>query len=171
MASVQGFCFGRSQPWALFACLLPLLHPCLGSQPNFPPLLICLRATACVISFILGLYFAFLRPALLEGPVMRGCAGQRSVGWGRQGAGVLPAVGHQRSSGRQQGLGSWIKIGPSSCCSLRGTAQRRERKQTPHRPARCVYVWCPHYSSARSHWATLHPHCCYRCLFFKVTFY
>lgn len=121
----------------------------------FSPLLICSRATACVISSILGLHVAFLRPAVLQGPVMRGRAGQRSEGWGRRGAGGPPAAGHQLGSGRPQGLNSRIKIGRVPAAAGPGTARPREGSGG-HAGLLAVYVWCPRCSSARSHWVTLH---------------
>lgn len=170
MASVQGFCFEQSQPWALFACLFPLLHSCLGSQPYFPPSAYLFESSSLC---------HFLHPWLVlclfttcgalracdEGmgrPAIRGLGTPESRRAASSGAPaeLRKAAGAQfLSKNRPEFL-----LQPPRHCPAQGTEADATQACTL-----CLCVWCPHYSSARSHWATLHPHC-YRCLFFKVAF-
>lgn len=90
----MGFCFRSSQPWVLFASLLPPLHSCLGSQPYFLPLLF-LFETNCLCHF-LHLWHIFFFFFLMAQGTVRSC----DVGLGRSGIRVLGTPRMQQADQR-----------------------------------------------------------------------
>lgn len=98
---------------------------CMRATPvSFPSSLACFAFTTC--GALRACDEGMCRPATEAGDAIASRRASSKTSW---------------ALGRQQELSSWVKIGPSSCCSRRGTARLRERKQTPHRPVRCVYVF------------------------------
>lgn len=142
-----------SQPWALFAGVLPLLGPCVGSQSYFLPLLICLGATACVISFISGKAFVFHSPGTVRACDV-GAVQARGQRPGKPGAGGLGPES-VRSTGQSGGRpGPEQQQARVSAAPARIPPSQREEAGAPALPLR-LGMWCPR-PRAHSCWVTFH---------------